>query len=273
MSEGPPEIFDRQRQIAMRQRGWARTGGRNFMWDRIADEFAERLAAVTHDFGDILFLGPMSAYAADILKGRTGTVTCAPPDTEEDRLPYPLGSFDLIVCGGTLDSVNDLPGALIQMRRALRPDGLLLAHMFGAGTLYALKTAMLDADGQAASAHIHPQIELRSAADLLSRAGFTLPVADMDTEAVRYSDWRRLVADLRDMGIGNALATTRPIIDRGYTAKLNSAWNAQIEDGKVTENFVHLHLSGWAPSENQPKPARRGSGKTSLAAILPPPKN
>lgn len=273
MSDGPPEIFDRHRRMAMQQRGIARTGGRNFMWDRIADEFAERLAAVTHDFGDILFLGPMAAYAPDILQGRAGSLTCAPAGTEEDRLPYSPGSFDLIICGGTLDSVNDLPGALIQMRRALRPDGLLLVHMFGAGTLYALKTAMLDADGDAASSHVHPQIELRIAADLISRAGFTLPVADMDTEAVRYADWHRLVADLRDMGVGNALASAKPIVDKHYAAKLDTAWQAQINDGKVTENFVHLHLSGWAPAESQPKPARRGSGKTSLAAILQPRKN
>ncbi len=273
MSDGPPEIFDRKRRLAMLQRGFARTGGRNFLWDRIAEEFAERLAAVTREFNDILLLGPMTAYAGEILRGRDANVTLAQIDVEEDRLPYPSSSFDLIICGGTLDSINDLPGALIQMRKALRPDGLLLAHMFGAGTLYALKTAMLDADGEAASAHIHPQIELRVAADLLSRAGFALPVADMDTETVRYGDWRRLIADLRDMGTGNALSGTRPFAGRDYAQRMDSAWAAQANDGKVTENFVHLHLSGWAPAPSQPQPARRGSGKTSLAAILPPPKN
>lgn len=257
----------------MLQRGYARTGGRNFIWDRLADEFAERLSAVTHDFTDILLLGPMAAYSDKILGAHRSYVICAPTDTEEDRLPYPPASFDLIISGGTLDSVNDLPGSLIQMRRVLRPDGLLLAHMFGAGTLRALKTAMLEADGEAAAAHVHPQIELRMAADLLSRAGFALPVADMDMESVRYGDWRRLVGDLRDMGTGNALASTRLIRDHAYLARLDAAWRAQTVDGKVTENFVHLHLSGWSPASSQPQPARRGSGKTSLATILPPPKS
>lgn len=255
----------------MLHRGVARTGGRNFLWDRIAEEFAERLAAVTRDFEDILLLGPMAAYSSEILAGRGINIAIAPLDVEEDRLPYHAASFDLIISGGTLDSVNDLPGALIQMRKVLRPDGLLLAHMFGAGTLWTLKTAMLEADGAAASAHVHPQVELRVAADLLQRAGFALPVADMDAETIRYKDWRRLIADLRDMGTGNTLAGTKAIVGRRYMDRMDAAWAMQDSNGSVTENFVHLHLSGWAPAPSQPQPARRGSGKTSLAAILPPP--
>ena len=188
---------------------------------------------------------------------------------EEDRLPFTPGSFDLVISAGTLDSVNDLPGALIQIRRILRPDGLFLGHMFGAGTLAMLKAMLLEADADRVTPHIHPQIDLRSAADLIVRAGFTLPVADQDTSAVRYGDWRSIVSDIRDAGVGNALAGPRNYLGKDVAARLESAFAARADaQGKVTESFAHIYLSGWAPSENQPRPAKRGSGQVSLADIL-----
>lgn len=272
MSQAPPEMFDRRRRLAMRERAYARSGGQSFLWEQLAGDLAERLADVTVEFADVLIIGPMAAYANAILGGRHGTLLCAGPEIEEDRLPFEPGSFDLIICAGTLDSVNDLPGALVQMRRALRPDGLLLAHMFGAGTLASLKQAMMLADGESVAPHIHPQVELRAAADLLQRAGFALPVADLDASDVRYGDWRTLIADLRDMGLGNQLASPRGFLGCDYPKRLDQAWASIARDGKVTERFVHLHLSGWAPAPSQPQPARRGSGQASLADILPPPK-
>ena len=267
----PSEIFDRKRRRALRERA-DRRGGDRFLWQIIADDIADRLVDVARDFHDVLIVGPMTAYASQILVGRQAEITSG-DIIDEDRLPFAAASFDLIICAGTLDSVNDLPGALVQMRRCLRPDGLFLGHMFGAGTLASLKSAMLEAEREKAAPHIHPQIDLRSAADLLTRAGFTLPVIDTDATTVRYGDWRALVRDLRDMGVGNALAGPRTLLSRDVSRDLDDAWQKRISnDGKVEERFVHIHLSGWSPSKDQPKPAKRGSGAVSLASILRPSK-
>lgn len=276
-----PEIFDRRRRRLLRDRA-GRKREEVFLWRYIAEELSDRLVDVSRTFNDVLIIGPMATYADDILRDRKATVTravlseaesadAAATVIEEDRLPFAPASFDLIICAGTLDSVNDLPGALVQCRHSLRPDGLFLGQMFGAGTLAQLKAAMLEADDMSAAPHIHPQIDLRTAADLLSRTGFALPVADSDMTTVRYADWRRLVQDLRDMGLGNALAGPRRYLGGGFNARLDAAWQKRAaNDGKVDERFVHLHLSGWAPSANQPKPAKRGSGEVSLASFLSP---
>lgn len=267
----PFEIFDRKRRRAFRERA-DRRGGDRFLWQIIADDIADRLVDVARDFHDVLIVGPMTAFASQILADRPAEIT-ERQMIDDDRLPFAPASFDLIICAGTLDSVNDLPGALVQMRRCLRPDGLFLGQMFGAGTLASLKSAMLEAEGDKASPHIHPQIDLRSAADLLTRAGFTLPVIDTDATTVRYSDWRALVRDLRDMGLGNALAGPRAPLPRDISRHLDDAWQQRAsDDGKVEERFVHIHLSGWSPSEDQPKPAKRGSGAVPLASVLLPSK-
>jgi NADH dehydrogenase [ubiquinone] 1 alpha subcomplex assembly factor 5 len=278
----PPEIFDRKRRRAMRERA-GRRGGEAFLWNYIAQDLAERLAVVTRKFERVLIIGPIALWHEKILpQGATEVVHASLSKSEamdgdalaveEDRLPYDPASFDLVISAGTLDSVNDLPGALIQIRRILRPDGLFLGHMFGAVTLAALKSMMLTADEDAAAPHIHPQIDLRSAADLLARAGFALPVADQDVMTVRYSGWRSIVSDLRDAGLGNALAGRRQYAGKGFTGRLDTEWASRADSqGKFEENFTHLYLSGWAPSAEQPRPAKRGSGQVSLATILPKP--
>jgi NADH dehydrogenase [ubiquinone] 1 alpha subcomplex assembly factor 5 len=286
-----PEIFDRRRRLALRERAGRRAGRRmvlgegadNFLWQHIAEDLADRLAYVTRDFRDVLIIGPMSVYADLILGDRTASRTLASLSQseattdaclviQEDALPFDPESFDLIITAGTLDSVNDLPGALVQLRRCLKPDGLMLGSMFGAGTLMRLKGVMMMADGDRAIPHVHPQIDLRNAADLLTRAGFTLPVADLDNLPVRYSSVARLIADVRDMGVGNALSGQRPYFGKAAFMRLISAWaNMADVEGKVEEQFTLIHISGWAPSTDQPKPARRGSGTVSLASILKPP--
>ena len=278
----PPEIFDRRRRHALRARAAGRSGD-DFLWHHIAQDLAERLSAVTRTFAHALIIGPIGQWQTEILPPNVactlaplrdtgtgaGTAHDAPVALEEDRLPFTPGSFDLVISAGTLDSVNDLPGALIQIRRLLRPDGLFLGHMFGAGTLGTLKAMLLEADADRVTPHIHPQIDLRSAADLIVRAGFTLPVADQDMSAVRYGDWRSIVSDIRDAGLGNALAGPRSYLGKGIAARLDHAFASRADaQGKVTEGFVHISLSGWAPSENQPRPAKRGSGQVSLADIL-----
>jgi NADH dehydrogenase [ubiquinone] 1 alpha subcomplex assembly factor 5 len=276
-SSSPPEIFDRRRRRALRERAVQRKGD-GFLWRYIAAELAERLAMVTREFDSALIIGPMASHAAEILACRRldlsfACVSAAEHDNadiaEEDRLPFEPHSFDLIIAAGTLDSVNDLPGALVQIRRILKPDGLFLGHMFGAGSLATLKSLMMAAEGDVATPHIHPQIDLRSAADLLSRAGFAIPVADGDTVHVRYGNWRSIVADLRDAGIGNALAGPKHYLGKKTVSRLDTQYNEHADGGgKIEEQFTHLFLSGWAPSPLQQQPAKRGSGMVSLTSVL-----
>lgn len=275
-----PDIFDRKRRRALRERAGRRAGGGSFLWQHLASDISERLQYVSRDFIDILIIGPLASHADQILAGRKANVTLAAlsqtetivPDIQvidEDRLPFAPESHDLIISAGTLDSVNDLPGALVQMRRCLRPDGLFLGSLFGAGTLPQLKAAMLKADADMPSPHIHPQIDLRSAADLLTRAGFALPVADQDILPVRYSSLNRLIEDLRDMGVGNSLAGKRQYLGKdGYNRLMHSWDSAADTDSKLEEIFMLIHLSGWAPSPDQPKPAKPGSGSVSLSDVL-----
>jgi NADH dehydrogenase [ubiquinone] 1 alpha subcomplex assembly factor 5 len=233
----------------------------------MAEELAERLACVSRDFQRGLVLGPISAHSQQIFAGRELELVTAAID-DESALSAEPESFDLIVSAGTLDSVNDLPGALVQIRRALQPDGLFLGVLYGQGSLARLKAAMLAADGDAVRPHIHPQIDLASMSGLMSRTGFALPVADLDRLIVRYRDWRRLVADLRDAGAANVLSESRPL-QRDMPDRLDAAWSQLAEtDGRVSEVFTFLHISGWAPSPAQPRPAKRGSGQVSLADLL-----
>lgn len=267
-SSQPPEIFDQRRRRMLRERAASR-GGEPFLWSYVANELAERLDLVSRPFENALIIGPMADYADKLIRQRPCVVSSADL-IDEDRLPFEPYSFDLVIAAGTLDSVNDLPGALVQIRRILKPDGLFLGHMFGAGSLATLKALMLFADGDIIAPHIHPQIDLRSAADLLSRARFALPVADSDVMSVRYGDWRTIVSDIRDAGVGNALAGPRRYSGKGIPARLDCEWQRRKDDtDKVEEQFVHIFLSGWAPAPDQPKPAKRGSGQVSMAAVLP----
>ena len=267
MASNAPQIFDNRRRMAIRARAVACGMEKSFLLAQMADELAERLAYVSRGFENVLLLGPIAVFADHILGERAPVVTCDLM-ADEEALEYPPGSLDLVISAGTLDSVNDLPGALVQIRRVLKPDGLFLGTLFGAGSLQTLKSAMLIADGAQVQPHIHPQIDLRAISDLMTRAGFALPVADIDKLSVRYSDWRRLVSDVRDVGGSNALSGPRRIA-RSLPPKLDTAWRNLAEpDGRVTESFHFLQLSGWAPAPSQPKPAARGSGTVSLASVL-----
>jgi NADH dehydrogenase [ubiquinone] 1 alpha subcomplex assembly factor 5 len=259
--------------MALRRRAMTRGVDRSFLFQHMADELAERLSIVSRDFEAALLIGPIADFADHIVRDRGLTITYAPM-IDEEALPYPPASFDLIMSAGTLDSVNDLPGALVQIRRCLKPDGLFLGTMFGAGSLSSLKSALLQADADRATSHIHPQIDLRAASDLVTRAGFALPVCDLDSLEVRYGNWRTLISDLRDAGAGKALAGAPHYAGRGAIARLDAAWQAMADDaGRVTEAFNFLQINGWAPAASQPKPAKRGSGTVSLAEVLPPPKS
>ena len=267
MADNTPQIFENRRRMAIRARAVNRGVEQSFLLAAMADELAERLAYVSRNFENALLTGPIAAFVGRILGERTSAVT-ADVMLDEAAIAYPPGSFDLVISAGTLDSVNDLPGALVQIQRVLKPDGLFLGTVFGAGSLQSLKSAMLVADGAMVQPHIHPQIDLRAISDLMTRAGFALPVTDIDKLSVRYSDWRRLVSDLRDAGVSNALSGSRSF-NRSLPAALDAAWHAAATpDRRVNESFHFLQLSGWAPSPSQPKPAARGSGTVSLASVL-----
>jgi len=255
-------------------------GGHDFLHTHMAEEIIERLQWVKRDFKDTLIIGDGAKLIADHLCSKGLNITYADASAmkaaqfngvqcDEDRLPFSEGQFDLIITNGVLDSVNDLPGALIQMRRILRGDGLMLGAFIGAGSLPRLKAAMAAADGSRAAPHIHPQIDVRAAGDLLSRTGFAMPVADGETLTVRYSGLPPLIRDLRGMGATNVLASKPPYLGKsGLITAATHFSEAADEDGKTSEIFELVYLSGWAPDASQPKPARRGSGKASLVSVL-----
>lgn len=271
--------FDRRLRRLRRDRAAAAPQDARYLLRHAADELVERLASVTREFVDVLDLGTGDGYLAATLRAQGLRVVEADAGTlfsarsvqcDEDRLPFADGSFDLIVSVGALDSVNDLPGALTLIRRALRPDGLFLAAISGAGSLPRLRHAMLAAEGDSASPRIHPQIDVRAAGDLLARAGLTLPVVDGERMTVRFPNLLRLVHDLRAMGATNILRSRSPlpIGKQGLAAAWADFAAAADPDGKTAESFEILYLTAWAPSPDQPQPARRGSASQSLASLL-----
>ncbi len=276
--------FDRRLRRIRRDRAARRVGAADYLHRHAAAELIERLASVRRYFESALILG-WAGDAARELSGRVLETICADPSRallagqpnpvqcDEDRLPFADGSFDLVLSVGVLDSVNDLPGALALIRRCLRPDGLFLGAFAGAGSLPRLRSAMQAADearSGGASPRIHPQIDVRAAGDLLVRAGFALPVADSESLDVRFQSLGGLVADLRGMGTTNVLAARSPIrLNREALAAAIADFAGFAEaDGKTSERFELVYLAGWAPSPDQPQPARRGSATRSLAATL-----
>jgi SAM-dependent methyltransferase len=275
--------FDRVLRRRRRDRSAKRFAEADYLHRMAADDLLERLDSVTRRFERALDLGCGGGYLTEALRARGIDVVAADPgfafaraaggiQCDEDRLPFPDASFDLVVSLGALDGVNDLPGALILVRRALKPDGLFLGAFAGAGTLPRLRAAMLAADAAegGAAPRIHPQIDVRAAGDLLTRAGFTLPVVDCHGVDVRFPNLPALVRDLRAMGATNVLAnrSTRPLGRFALAAAMSDFAGHADPDGKTAERFEIIHVLGWAPAPSQPKPAKRGSGTVSLAEAL-----
>jgi len=274
----PPLIFSPAARARARDRAAPRFAEHDFLRAYMLEGVADRLASVKRQFRDVLDLGcfdaafapPEGARVAWLDPGFAFAAQAGGVQGREDALPFADGAFDLIVSAGVLDTVNDLPGALTLARRALRPDGLFLAAFLGAGSLATLRAALRVAEGDRPAARLHPQIDVRSAGDLLARAGFALPVADGETLEVRYRDLFRLLGDVRGMAAGNVLAERVPL-RRETLARLAAAFAEMADDsGRTTERFEIIFLTGWAPSPDQPRPARRGSATASLAAALRP---
>jgi SAM-dependent methyltransferase len=289
MSEGPM-IFDRAL-ICRHQRRAAALGPATFLLDRVADDLAERLQAVLRQFDLAVDLGtPGEAVRAALVGSRSIGVlvkTSRIPDlairtnplerlvvADEEALPFRDASLDLVVSALALQFVNDLPGALVQIRRALKPDGLFLAALLGGETLTELRQAFAEAESDledGVSPHVAPFADLRDLGALLQRAGFALPVTDTDRLIVRYDTVFGLMHDLRRMGATNAL------LDRRRTPLRRATLMRMVEiyaqrfadaDGRVRATFETMWLSGWAPHPRQQQPLKPGSASTRLADAL-----
>lgn len=293
MSQTPPPInsrpFDRTHVRRNRQRRAGAFADFDFLFRETGARLAGRLDDVKRRFPLALDLGCHSGLMAGLLAGRNGIKTVvsadlapamavqAPPPrlaADEEQLPFRDACFDLVVSNLSLHWVNDLPGALVQIRRALKPDGLFLGAMLGGGTLGELRRALTEAELQlegGAGPRISPMADVRDAGNLLTRAGFALPVADADDIRVSYPDPMKLMADLRGMGEANAVAARRKTTMRRATlmraAEIYQARDADA-DGRVPATFGVIYMTGWAPDVSQPKPLRPGSGETSLADVL-----
>lgn len=277
-----PRIFDERQRARRRDRAAPRFAEHDFLYAAMADEMLERLGDVSRAFSRALVIGCPDDRLLAALRTLGMTVTAADPGAvfarnaggdqlSEDALPYAPASFDLILCCGTLDAVNDLPGALIALNRALMPDGLLLLSFVGAGSLPRLRAALMVGDGDRPAQRLHPQVDVRALGDLLHRAGFVMPVADAQRLDVRYHSLFGLMADLRGMGAAQCLASPPPALTRAALARAVESFAAAADpDGKTAETFVIVHGSGWRPDPSQAKPARRGSATVSLAEALKP---
>jgi NADH dehydrogenase [ubiquinone] 1 alpha subcomplex assembly factor 5 len=286
----PPVIFDRKALRRRRDRAAAGLPAHDFLFRHAAASVAERLAAVNRRFARVLDLGgrsglflrswqpeepPELAAVSDLSFGmvrRLGGPLAVAAD--EEQLPFAERSFDLIVSVLSLHAVNDLPGALIQIRRALKPDGLFAGVFFGPETLKELRSSLLiaeDACEGGASPRIAPFVDVRELGNLLGRAGFALPVADTGTITVRYSSALHLLQDLRGMGETNVLLERRRKPMRRETlARMCAEYESRFGQagGRIPASFELVQGVGWAPHESQQKPLRPGSAISRLADAL-----
>jgi SAM-dependent methyltransferase len=266
-----PTLFDRAL-LRVRQSRALKLDPATFLLDRIAEDLAERLQAVVRKFDQGADIGTVGEAVRNTLTGHVGTLVHVDlPEVESDGLALAPESLDLAVSALALQFVNDLPGVLTQIRRALKPDGLLLAAMIGGDTLTELRQSFAAAEAElesGVSPRVAPFADLRDIGALLQRAGFALPVTDVDRIVVRYDSAFALMQDLRRMGATNILVERR----RTPTRRATLLRMAQIygerfadPDGRIRATFDVIWLSGWAPHESQPKPLKPGSATASLA--------
>lgn len=266
-----PRIFDRKARALRRDRA-AKIPGQSFLILEAAAGVAERAGAANRRFHNALELGSDDA-AFEVMKPLAETWSRA-AFSESEILDLSLQSFDLAVSVLALHAVNDLPGALIQIRRALKPDGLFVAALFAGDTLKELRESLAAGEEEisgGASPRVAPFADVRDLGGLLQRAGFNLPVADTERTTVRYREFDTLIADLRAAGETNALAdrARKPLRrDVLATSLAHYKSNHAEEDGRLRTTFDIVYLTGWTPHESQQKPLRPGSAKVRLADAL-----
>jgi SAM-dependent methyltransferase len=280
MAQGPI-IFDRA--LLRRRQARARAlGYETFLIDRVASDAVERLGAVLRQFDVAVDLGTPTGALRDVLSGSVaigrlvsaGMSPAADVIADEEALPFRDGALDLVVSALALHLVNDLPGALIQIRRALKPDGLLLAALLGGETLTELRQSFAQAEAEVEGG-VSPRVatfaDVREMGALLQRAGFALPVTDVERLTVRYASPFVLMRELRRMGATNMLAERRRApLRRATLARMAEIYTQRFADpdGKVRATFEVVWLSGWSPHESQQKPLRPGSARARLADAL-----
>lgn len=240
---------------------------------RATEDLLDRFDAVTRPKTECLLVNAPDPLLAAELTARGCRVTHARATDgfREDAPSLPDGRYEAILSPAGLDTIDDLPGALALLRRALVPDGLLLASFPGAGSFVHARAAALAADlatDGTAVARFHPLVELRSLGDLAARAGLTLPVAEVDVVELRYRSLARLFGDLADHGWRSVLADRRPPLSRRWLAAAEAAFARTAQDGRVTERLHLLTLTAWSPGPDQPRPAARGSGRTLMTSAL-----
>jgi SAM-dependent methyltransferase len=275
MAQNPtvaPVLFDRGLLLARQSRA-LRLGPATFLLDRVAEDVEERLHAVLREFADVADIWTPGELLRKPSRDRFKSIEHIDL-SEPESLPLQPGSIDLAVSALAFQFVNDLPGVLAQIRRALKPDGLLLAAMIGGDTLTELRQSFAAAEAElegGASPRVAPFADLRDIGSLLQRAGLALPVTDVDRIVVRYDSAFALMADLRRMGATNILIERR----RAPTRRATMLRMAQIygerfadPDGRIRVTFDVIWLSGWAPHESQQQPLRPGSAKASLAEAV-----
>jgi SAM-dependent methyltransferase len=290
MVSSHPLIFDR-RLLRQRRVRAAALGPATFLIERVAEDLADRLATVLRRFECAVDLGTPSDAVRAVLaaSGKVGTVVAADPSfalpgegaslvravaADEEALPFRDAALDLVVSALALQFVNDLPGTLVQVRRALKPDGLLLAALIGGDTLIELRQAFAAAEAEiedGISPRIIPFADVREMGALLQRAGFALPVTDVDRLTVRYDSAIALMHDLRRMGATNPMIErSRRPLRRATVRRMTEVYAERFADGdgRIRATFEIVWLAGWAPHASQQKPLAPGSAKQRLADAL-----
>ncbi len=287
------EVFDRALVRARRDRAAPRLHEADFLFRESAVRLTDRLLDVTRTFPLALDLGCHTGMIGEDLRSsqKIGTLVqadlsprmaqaameanlCAAACADEELLPFAAHSLDLVISNLSLHWVNDLPGALAQIRAALRPDGLLLATLFGSETLKELRSALLDAEVEitgGAAPRVSPFTDVRDAGNLLTRAGFALPVVDTETVTVTYSDMFKLMADLRAMGEANTVLERRRVpTRRDVLLRAATLYADRFADdrGRLNATFQIITMTAWAPHASQQKPLRPGSASARLADAL-----
>jgi SAM-dependent methyltransferase len=282
-----PTIFDRAL-LRRRQRRALALGAEPFLLDRVAGEFADRLSTVLRRFDRVVDFGTPGGAVLRTLaaSGKTGMIIAAGSlaaawdgavprvVADEEALPFADSSLDLVTSALALQFVNDLPGTLVQIRRALKPDGLLLAALIGGDSLAELRDAFAAAESEVdggISPRVAPFADMRDLGGLLQRAGFALPVVDSDRLTVRYDSVFGLMRDLRRMGATNVLTERRRIpLRRSTLRRMAEIYVERFAeaDGRLRASFEIVWLSGWAPHPDQQKPLKPGSAQQRLADAL-----
>jgi SAM-dependent methyltransferase len=282
-----PEIFDRRLIRANLEKSASREA--DFLLQRAAEELVARTGAIKRTFNFVADIGSYHGVTARQLREQfaginvlslSGTfrlaAACPAPRAvaSEEALPLKEGAFDLITSALSLHLVNDLPGALIQIRRTLRPDGLFLGALLGGDSLIELRQAFMMAETETAggvSPRVFPTADVRDVGGLLQRAGFALPVVDSERLTVTYAEPLALMRELRRMGAANPLsARSKKPTRRDTLARAAAIYEDRFgePDGRVRATFEILYLCGWAPHESQQKPLKPGSAAARLADAL-----